>query len=317
VSPIDLSVIICTCNRAPLLTDCLAALTQQRCAQYSFETIVVDNGSTDRTRHVVQSLTHSTPEIRYLYEREKGLSHARNVGFQASRGRYVAYLDDDAVPNPAWCSSICGALEASGDPLGTDIGAIGGPVEPVFEGGRPPWLTQELEPLYVVLDLGSRVRSFPQGRGPVGANMAFPAIVLRENPWDDSLLMWEDGEMLMRLLGKGLRFLYVPGMRVRHFIPISRLKPEWLVSRYFYDGIAAQRVLPRFGRRWRMAATALVRFPSCWVRSRIGPRRSRLFRKCLSRWFCGYLTGLMGLKRVHSAPYLSRGSETPQPTVVA
>jgi glycosyltransferase involved in cell wall biosynthesis len=88
-----LSVIIPTYNRANYVKACLASL--QQCGYPHLELIVSDDGSTDETREVV---TQNYRDVHYLWQPNSGTpATARNRGFQASQGKYVAFLDcDDA-----------------------------------------------------------------------------------------------------------------------------------------------------------------------------------------------------------------------------
>jgi len=86
------SYIIITFNRSDELAGCLANVTQQDYPHK--EILVVDNGSVDDTRKIVQ---HNFPEIRYLYlEKNLGVSGGRNHGTLAAQGEICIYLDDDA-----------------------------------------------------------------------------------------------------------------------------------------------------------------------------------------------------------------------------
>jgi len=83
---IGLSVIICTYNRAELLKNVLQDVCEQTLADSEFEVIVVDNHSTDQTRAVAESFSQRYPNIRYCFEAQQGLSHARNRGWREARG---------------------------------------------------------------------------------------------------------------------------------------------------------------------------------------------------------------------------------------
>lgn len=92
-SPVSLSVIIPTYNRAGYVRNCLTALAKSGVPD--LEVIVADDGSTDDTRAVVAA---TAPGAAYLWQPNSGTpATARNAGFAVSRGRYVAFLDcDDA-----------------------------------------------------------------------------------------------------------------------------------------------------------------------------------------------------------------------------
>lgn len=77
--------------------------TQQVSVGRSFEVIVVDNASQDDTRQRVRELAEDTahPRIRYVYEPNVGLSHARNRGIAEAEADIIAFLDDDAAGSTA------------------------------------------------------------------------------------------------------------------------------------------------------------------------------------------------------------------------
>lgn len=86
----DVSVIIPTFNRAPLLVRALHSVDAQ-----SFrpcQVVVVDDGSTDNSRELVQ---RRFPHADYVYQSHHGVSHARNIGIQRARCEWLAFLDSD------------------------------------------------------------------------------------------------------------------------------------------------------------------------------------------------------------------------------
>ena len=85
------SVIIACYNGAAYLADAIQSVLDQTYEE--FEIIVVDDGSTDNTPAVAGGF--DDPRVRYIRQENKGRSNARNTGINASRGRYVAFLDAD------------------------------------------------------------------------------------------------------------------------------------------------------------------------------------------------------------------------------
>ncbi|MFA5309348.1 MAG: glycosyltransferase [Dehalococcoidales bacterium] len=87
------SIIMPTYNRAGFLKEAIESVLNQTCGDYTL--IIVDDGSTDNTREVVESF--NDPRIRYIYKENGGVSSARNAGIKASDGEYVAFLDSDDI----------------------------------------------------------------------------------------------------------------------------------------------------------------------------------------------------------------------------
>lgn len=122
----DISVVICTRNRAAKLAVTLQALKSLRLPEgYSCEIVVIDNGSTDKTSSVCQSFRDAAGvPLRWQYVAEPGISRARNAGIKVSRGSIVAFTDDDVLPKSDWLDVI--AREFATDPL---VSVISGRVE--------------------------------------------------------------------------------------------------------------------------------------------------------------------------------------------
>lgn len=85
------SVILPTYNCARFLQESVGSILSQ--TYHPYEIIVVDDGSTDNTKEVLQTFM---PRIKYLpFEQNKGLPKARNIGIQSARGAYIAFIDAD------------------------------------------------------------------------------------------------------------------------------------------------------------------------------------------------------------------------------
>ena len=85
-----ISVIIPSWNRADRLAAALDSVHTQSVAPH--EIIVVDDGSTDNTREL---LARHYPDVRYIFQQNSGVSHARNTGITAASGDWIALLDSD------------------------------------------------------------------------------------------------------------------------------------------------------------------------------------------------------------------------------
>lgn len=89
----DFSVIIATYNRANLLPRAMLSLLKQTAP--SWECIVVDDGSNDNTREIVEGFIRVDSRIRYIFQENKGESEAKNSGAAIATGRYITFLDSD------------------------------------------------------------------------------------------------------------------------------------------------------------------------------------------------------------------------------
>ena len=103
------SVIIPTHNRDWLISKTIAYVLNQ--SYVNFEIIVVDNGSTDNTQSVVESIPDG--RIKYIYQDDSGSpAKPRNTGIAASTGNYIAFLDDDDVWYPDKLEHVMYAFES-------------------------------------------------------------------------------------------------------------------------------------------------------------------------------------------------------------
>lgn len=91
------SVVVPTYNRCRMLRKALDALLDQTLDPDLFEIIVVDDGSTDGTLEVLQSLAYGAPQLRYDHQENSGPGAARNRGIELARGEYVLFVDDDII----------------------------------------------------------------------------------------------------------------------------------------------------------------------------------------------------------------------------
>jgi len=109
-----LSVVVCSYNGATTIRDTLEGL--QNLSYPDYEVILVNDGSTDET-----PLIAGDYDVKLISTENRGLSNARNTGYQAASKEIVAYIDDDAYPDPDWAHYL--ALTY----LDSDYVGVGGP----------------------------------------------------------------------------------------------------------------------------------------------------------------------------------------------
>lgn len=119
------SVVIPTFNRSECLISAVKSVFAQTYRDY--EIIVVDDGSTDDTRHKLQPYMD---RIRYFYQENQGASAARNTGIKAARGEWISTLDSDDLWLPTKLERQFEAITALGGDFGacfTDCQFVGDP----------------------------------------------------------------------------------------------------------------------------------------------------------------------------------------------
>ncbi len=116
--PLEISVIIPTVNRREVLRRVLEALAGQTYPRSQYEIIVVDDGSSDGTREMVDTLARERmPNLRYARQvpGKRGPAAANNLGIGAARGECILFLNDDVVADPRLIEEHMKLHRASGD----------------------------------------------------------------------------------------------------------------------------------------------------------------------------------------------------------
>lgn len=250
----DASIVVCTYNRAESLRDTLAALRAQKVPTgLQWEVVVIDNNSKDHTRKLVEENQAAWPLLRYEFEAQQGLSHARNHGIRVAQGEILLFTDDDVLPEHDWLETTLAGLEKY------QADACGGYIAPIWETPPPAWLTERFYGFLAVRT--DRTDDYPiesSSQAPYGANMAIKKSVFDQVGLFDTrrgrkgtvLASGEDGEMFERILAAGLKAVFLGQSRVRHKVESFRL-----TKRYF--------------RRWRFQTSRNI----AQSRGLVGDRR--------------------------------------------
>jgi glucosyl-dolichyl phosphate glucuronosyltransferase len=291
MSEISLSVIICTRNRANDLANCLQELSAQSRAFKDVEIIVVDNGSSDNTRQIVERfMLSSLPPINYTVEAKEGLCAARNRGRGVARGEVLAYVDDDAVPHAGWVAAI---REHFANRLSD---CIAGRVEVRAQGNLPEWFTPNLLHILGKTDFGENMRRLNFPECPTGCNFALRADVFdRLGGFDERLKYYHDeAEFFARASAIGLLTMYRSDVAIDHCISPARLSKSSLrkKARMMGKGAGMAKTLHGVSKvdrlKWIVEHIARTVYVGCaWC---VGPRFDRDFTFWLN---LGYLKQLI------------------------
>ncbi|MGE0405719.1 MAG: glycosyltransferase [Candidatus Korobacteraceae bacterium] len=236
----DVSVIICTWNRASILDRVLEQMAKLEVpSNLRWELLVANNNSSDATDEVIAHHGSRLP-VRGLLEPRQGKSFAANRAVNTAQGNLLIWADDDIFVRPDWIMQYVNAARSF-----PEASFFGGAIEVMFEAEPPQWIGRYLAVRgpYGGHLLGDDVRWMTPQEAPLGGNMAMRASVLRDFSFDsrlgrfgEAVLPAEDGELFARMKQAGHRGVWVGPARVRHFVPADRLTSRYVWNWYRSHG---------------------------------------------------------------------------------
>ena len=186
-----------------------------------FELIVIDDGSTDGTGEMVESLDGWDGRLRYRWQPNRGASAARNAALRLAQGEIVAFLDSDNVWRPNHLERLVGALERHPD---ADLAHE----RPWRLRDEFDWPRRHASPL-AAIEAGERVRTHVR---PLLVSNVVPQIsgvavrcdaALAAGGFNERMNLGEDADLWLRLALQGRRFVRVPGSSVKRRLSRSSL----------------------------------------------------------------------------------------------
>jgi GT2 family glycosyltransferase len=227
----EISVIIVNWNGEHFLAECLSALRRQ--TFQNFETILVDNGSTDGSADFVRT---QFPEVKLLELPEnRGFTGGNIVGYEKARGDLVALLNNDTEAHPNWLEEIQRASRAY-----PKAGSFASKMMYYYERSRIENCGFDLGTAGTTLDLGRDELDGPDRNHPCTVFGACGgAAAYRRNVLDDIgfldrdfFLIYEDVDLSFRAQLQGYECVYIPGAIVYHRYRAS-IGKAWARQVYF------------------------------------------------------------------------------------
>lgn len=228
---LSFSIVINTLNRANLLQRTLESFCW---LDYSgkFEVIVVNGPSTDQTAQIIDSWL---PRIRAGSCDVSNLSVSRNVGICMARGDIVAFIDDDAIPEPEWLTQLAGAYDRA------EVAAAGGVVfDPSGYSYQYQYSTgNRLGNANWASKSSTEHLCFPGSyEFPYlqGTNASFRRSVLLEvGGFDEEIEFYlDETELCCRIIDAGYVIRQLPNAYVHHKFAPSHVRDENRITRYRY-----------------------------------------------------------------------------------
>jgi GT2 family glycosyltransferase len=288
VTPPRLLATICTARDADEVRVPLTAAAAQAKATDGAGALLVTSGLGAEAREAHERVAAETGAG--VVHAGPGLSVARNRAIaEAGETDIVAFIDDDAIPQPDWLERLAARWGEAAD----DVACIGGAILPRWLAPPPDWISTRIWTSYSLLDLGPGVVELTPSAGEDawGANVSFRAGPLRRGggvdpalgPWPGVPMFGDESDAEQRLEAAGKRILYAGDVRVEHLIDPERLTLRELARRERWRGVS----LVVSGRRSRAsgipraikAAAGLAVATATRNRPLVGERRARLARE--------------------------------------
>ncbi|MEM7583237.1 MAG: glycosyltransferase family A protein [Acidobacteriota bacterium] len=211
----DLTVVLATYNRRPILERTLEALDAQ--SERDFDIVVVDDGSSDDTWPWLQARAAQNPRLTVERQANAGQGQARNRALRRVAGGLVLFLGDDIIARPELISEHRAAhAAADAEPGATAVV------------GFTDWHRAALRVTPLLEMINREGHQFGYGHMNAGAevpftcfytsNISLPRALLGEAPFDSAFAEygWEDVELGYRLARDGLKILYHPQAAAEH-----------------------------------------------------------------------------------------------------
>jgi glycosyltransferase involved in cell wall biosynthesis len=282
---LDFTVVIPTYNGANRLPRVLEKLQLQASIEsLSWEILVIDNNSTDRTAELIKTYQKSWQfpfALRYSFEPKKGTAFARQLGVKEAQGELIGFIDDDNLPDANWLKEAY--LFSQTHPR---AGAYGCRIIGEFE-VPPPENFEKIAQFLAIRDHGNQPRLFePEKlRLPPGAGLVVRKIAWVESVAQDCILTGrqgnnlqsgEDYEVLLQLYKHGWEIWYNPQMSINHYIPSHRLSKDYLLPLAKGIGLATCQLRMILAKNWQK--------PLIWLKTILGNLR-RIVLHCLKHGF--------------------------------
>jgi glucosyl-dolichyl phosphate glucuronosyltransferase len=230
----EISVIICSYNRARYIQEALDSLYRQDADKSTYEVIVVDNNSTDNTDQVCHAFleSHTDMQASYMKEGQQGSSFARNTGAGVAKGGILVFMDDDAVADKDFISRYIKLF----DEIPEAIGA-GGRIIPRYIPSEPLWMSHFVSSLVGNFDYSKTRCPFESGKYPLESNMAVRREAFKHIGGFNTALPGVKGtlriggegkDFFFRLTASGDPIFYDPNIRVQHVVETVKLTREYM-----------------------------------------------------------------------------------------
>ena len=230
--------------------------------------VVATNARPSQLSRLINSLTPQTGKDTELIviENSYGLAKARNQGWRKARGKYIAFIDDDAVADPGWVEAILDFVDSH-----TKEVIFGGPYTSLNQSEIPSWIPREVTEKILP---SKKARPLKLGQEWLnGTNFVVKKSALEvAGGFDEKLgitsakrAYGEETDLQIRLHNKGYEVWYDPQIKVRHEFARFKMNMCYLLKNQFTHGYNSSQVFKHL------------------AKSTPGKTATKIFRKLISK----------------------------------
>jgi glycosyltransferase involved in cell wall biosynthesis len=252
---IETTVLLASHNGEAVLARTLEGYCSVNPEANSWKLVIVDNGSTDSTPHIIEAFKARLP-LERVHEPVAGKNRALNAGLARVEGSVVILTDDDAIPHPDFLKAWSKVFRAK-----PEYELFGGSIEPIFDTPPPEWLVKDVS----CFDILFATRNAPEG--PIdaaaiyGPNMAVRTSVFNRgfrfnenigpNGMNPDYPMGSETEFCRRLESSGISAWNASEPLVQHIIRAHQVNEAYWIKRAYRHGRGVAR------QRWEAASHAI------------------------------------------------------------
>jgi GT2 family glycosyltransferase len=241
---IDLSIIILAYNSKVDLKRLLSSVFASE-TRFSFEVIVVDNGSTDGTSAETISLFSGQNKVIYIQNQNSGFAHGNNVGIKRALGNYILLLNPDTVVRPDTFQTVLDFMENN-----SDVGVTGckvvrpdGSLDLACRRRFPnPW--NSFKRLFLMSNKDYNYTDFNENKSMAVDSVMGAFLLIRKSVvdkiglLDESFFMYgEDLDWCWRVKEAGFKVWYHPTTFITHFKGSSSKRTPYKALKWFHDAM--------------------------------------------------------------------------------
>jgi succinoglycan biosynthesis protein ExoM len=227
----NICVCICTFRRPMLIKALLLKLGEQETrGEFTLSVVVADNDRHQSAQAAVREAANALPfPVTYCVEPEQNIARVRNKAVLASRGDYIAFIDDDELPPRDWLLNALHACQAHG------ADGVLAPVRPLFEHAPPAWVVKG--------------RFCERDEPPTGHTLAWREtrtgnVLMRRSLIEGMAEPFapafgnggEDTDFFKRLMAGGARFVWCNEAAVMEIVPPERCRRRYFLKRALLRG---------------------------------------------------------------------------------